>query len=80
MRPSLEPYGMESVLYLVIFKGILAHECGHGSFSNNAILNDTLGYILHTTVLVPYFSWQHSHAVHHAKTNHLTDGESHVPN
>jgi omega-6 fatty acid desaturase (delta-12 desaturase) len=36
---------------------VLGHECGHGSFSNNQILNDTLGYILHTILLVPYFSW-----------------------
>jgi len=28
---------------------------------------------------VPYFSWQHSHAVHHAHTNHITKGETHVP-
>ena len=30
-------------------------------------------------MLVPYFSWQFSHAKHHAKTNHLVDGESHNP-
>jgi len=36
---------------------ILAHECGHGSFSDNTYANDILGYILHTPLLVPYFSW-----------------------
>ena len=36
---------------------VLGHECGHYAFSNNNLLNDTLGYILHTALLVPYFSW-----------------------
>ena len=58
---------------------VLAHECGHGAFSRHKALQDTVGYILHTSLLVPYFSWQRSHAVHHAKTNHLTEGETHVP-
>ena len=31
-------------------------------------------------LLVPYYSWQYSHAKHHAKTNHLMDGETHNPN
>jgi omega-6 fatty acid desaturase (delta-12 desaturase) len=58
---------------------VLAHECGHGGFSASTLVNDTVGYILHTVLLVPYFSWQFSHAKHHSKTNHLVDGESHVP-
>lgn len=36
---------------------VLGHECGHKAFSNNDLLNDILGYILHTPLLVPYFSW-----------------------
>jgi len=36
---------------------VLGHECGHGAFSNNKIANDLLGYVLHTALLVPYFSW-----------------------
>ena len=35
--------------------------------------------MLHSILLVPYFSWQRSHAVHHANTNHITKGETHVP-
>ena len=58
---------------------VLAHECGHGAFSDNRVLQDTVGYILHTICLVPYFSWQRSHAVHHAHTNHVYKVETHVP-
>lgn len=58
---------------------MLAHECGHRGFSNSTLLCDTVGYVLHSLLLVPYFSWQYSHAKHHGKTNHLLDGETHVP-
>jgi len=58
---------------------VLGHECGHGGFSQYRVVNDTVGWILHSALLVPYFSWQYSHSKHHAKCNHLVDGESHVP-
>jgi len=58
---------------------VAAHECGHGAFSDNKTLQDTVGYVLHSLLLVPYFSWQRSHAVHHARTNHIEEGETHVP-
>jgi len=58
---------------------ILAHECGHGAFSKYKIINDIFGYITHSFLLVPYFSWKYSHIKHHKYTNHLIIGESHVP-
>ena len=58
---------------------ILGHECGHGAFSDYPLLNDVMGLILHQAVLVPYFPWKFSHAKHHRRTNHLVDGESHIP-
>lgn len=58
---------------------VVAHECGHKAFCDNTKLQDAVGYVLHTALLVPYFSWQRSHAVHHARTNHLSEGETHVP-
>lgn len=57
----------------------LAHECGHGAFSSFPIVNDIVGFILHTGLLVPYFAWKRTHAMHHAKSNHLLDGESSNP-
>jgi Fatty acid desaturase len=58
---------------------VLAHECGHGAFSKNKTLQDAVGYILHSLFLVPYYSWQRSHAVHHQYTNNIELGETHVP-
>jgi omega-6 fatty acid desaturase (delta-12 desaturase) len=42
-------------------------------------LQDAVGFVLHSALLVPYFSWQRSHAVHHQHTNHIYKGETHVP-
>jgi fatty acid desaturase len=58
---------------------VIAHECGHNAFSDNKLLQDTVGYILHTCLLVPYFSWQRTHAIHHAHCNSVELGETHVP-
>lgn len=58
---------------------VVAHECGHRAFAKTTKVQDTVGFVLHSLLLVPYFSWQRSHAIHHGKTNHLIDGETHVP-
>lgn len=58
---------------------VIAHECGHGAFSDYAAVNNVVGLVLHSILYVPYFSWQYSHAKHHSKTNHLLDGETHNP-
>ncbi|EGR34116.1 hypothetical protein IMG5_023400 [Ichthyophthirius multifiliis] len=58
---------------------ILGHECSHGAFSEKKWANDLLGYILHTIVFVPYFSWQYSHNIHHSKCNNIIEDETHVP-
>jgi len=58
---------------------VVAHECGHGAFSDNKLVQTLVGYSFHSLLLVPYFSWQRTHAVHHLNTNHVTEGETHVP-
>jgi len=58
---------------------VIAHECGHDAFCKEKWLQTSVGYAIHSIMLAPYYSWQRSHAVHHAKTNHLTEGETHVP-
>ncbi|SCZ91642.1 BZ3500_MvSof-1268-A1-R1_Chr5-1g07576 [Microbotryum saponariae] len=56
-----------------------AHECGHQSFSPSKTINNTVGLVLHSFVLVPYHSWRISHAKHHAATGHMTRDEVFVP-
>lgn len=58
---------------------VIGHECGHNAFCNEKWLQTLVGYTFHTSLMVPYFAWQRSHAVHHARTNHMTEGETHVP-
>jgi omega-6 fatty acid desaturase (delta-12 desaturase) len=58
---------------------VIAHECGHNAFHPNRRLETCVGFLLHSVLLVPYFSWVRSHAVHHAHCNHLEGGETHVP-
>lgn len=36
---------------------VIAHECGHQAFSKWQLLNDSVGIVLHSCLLVPYFSW-----------------------
>ncbi|XAR68593.1 Phosphatidylcholine desaturase [Bertholletia excelsa] len=58
---------------------VVAHECGHHAFSDYQWLDDTVGLVLHSCLLVPYFSWKHSHRRHHLNTGSLDRDEVFVP-
>lgn len=58
---------------------VLAHECGHHAFSDYQWLDDTVGLILHSFLMVPYFSWKYSHRRHHSNTGSLERDEVFVP-
>ncbi|TDZ24850.1 Oleate hydroxylase FAH12 [Colletotrichum sidae] len=58
---------------------ILGHECGHGAFSKSTKLNDTVGWVLHSFLSVPYFSWKFSHHRHHRFTGHMQKDMAFVP-
>ncbi|KAM9927377.1 hypothetical protein OXX80_010309 [Metschnikowia pulcherrima] len=58
---------------------VLAHECGHQAFSDSRLVNDTVGWVLHSYWLVPYFSWKFSHGKHHKATGHMTRDTVYVP-
>jgi omega-6 fatty acid desaturase (delta-12 desaturase) len=58
---------------------VIAHECGHHAFSDYQLLDDIVGLVLHSCLLVPYFSWKISHRRHHSNTGSLDKDEVFVP-
>ncbi|KAK1783364.1 fatty acid desaturase-domain-containing protein [Copromyces sp. CBS 386.78] len=58
---------------------VLAHECGHQAFSPSKLINDTVGWVLHSALLVPYFSWKFSHSKHHKATGNIERDMVFVP-
>ncbi|KAF5204234.1 Delta(12)-fatty-acid desaturase [Thalictrum thalictroides] len=58
---------------------VIGHECGHHAFSDDQWLDDTVGLILHSLLLVPYFSWKYSHRRHHSNIGSLEHDEVFVP-
>lgn len=66
-------WGLYTVLQGLFGTGlwVIAHECGHGAFSPSTFTNDLTGWVLHSSLLVPYFSWKFSHSAHHKATGHM---------
>jgi len=58
---------------------VIAHECGHQSFSDSKTINNIVGLVLHSILLVPYHPWRISHAQHHAATGHIAQDQVFVP-
>jgi omega-6 fatty acid desaturase / acyl-lipid omega-6 desaturase (Delta-12 desaturase) len=65
----------------------LAHECGHRAFvhfynnekSESNLINDSVGLVLHSLLLVPYHSWRITHGLHHAYTSHMDKDQVFLP-
>jgi omega-6 fatty acid desaturase (delta-12 desaturase) len=49
------------------------------AFSDYKYVNHIVGFILHTGLLVPFFSWKYTHSKHHKGTNHLLKDQVFVP-
>jgi len=58
---------------------VIAHECGHQAFSESKFINNSVGWVLHSALGVPYHSWRITHAKHHASTGHMTQDQVFVP-
>lgn len=80
--PHWQQYALTAIYWLVsgffmwcIF--VVGHDCGHGTFSDNWILNDIVGHLCHGSIIVPYYPWQLSHRKHHMYHNHVDKDYSH---
>ena len=49
------------------------------AFSPSRLLNDTVGFMLHSLFITPYFSWKSTHRRHHIFANDLTRDHNYVP-
>jgi omega-6 fatty acid desaturase (delta-12 desaturase) len=58
---------------------VIGHECGHRGFADSDLVNDAVGLVVHSCLLVPYFSWQFSHKRHHSNTGSVEHDEVFVP-
>ncbi|KAJ9249901.1 hypothetical protein DTO207G8_6381 [Paecilomyces variotii] len=58
---------------------VIGHECGHQAFSRFKVLNDFVGFVCHSFVLVPYFSFKLSHRQHHKATGNISRDVGFVP-
>lgn len=68
---------LQGTLFWALF--VVGHDCGHGSFSKLGWLNNLVGHLSHTPILVPYHGWRISHRTHHANTGNIDTDESWYP-
>ena len=67
----------QSTMGMALF--VAGHDCGHGSFSNSSFVNDTMGNVLHSVLMCPYYMWKLSHKHHHKHTANLDKDEVFYP-
>lgn len=58
---------------------VVAHECGHRAFAESNLINDSVGLVVHSFLLVPYHAWRISHAKHHKSTGNMELDEVFIP-
>lgn len=58
----------------------IGHDCGHGAFSHNYIINWMVGNLIHGVILTPYEPWRLSHRSHHKNTGNIDKEEIFYPN
>ncbi|KAJ7035913.1 fatty acid desaturase-domain-containing protein [Mycena alexandri] len=89
--PALPPFGLAALRWGawcvywwfqgLVFTGIwvIGHECGHGAFSPHKNINNFIGFVTHSFLWTPYFSWKISHHKHHISHASMERDEVYVP-
>lgn len=57
----------------------LGHDAGHTSLYSDNKINNAVGFVLHTYLLIPYFAWRSTHHAHHKATASMERDENYVP-
>jgi omega-6 fatty acid desaturase (delta-12 desaturase) len=50
---------------------MIQHDCGHGAFFRQRVVNDWVGRVISVLTLTPYDYWRRTHAIHHANSGNL---------
>jgi len=58
---------------------VIGHECGHRAFSPSNTVNDIVGLLVHSLLLVPFHSWRITHANHHKNNIHMVNDSVFLP-
>jgi len=58
---------------------LLGHDCGHKAFSKNRLINDGVGLLVHSFLLLPYEQWKFTHRNHHRYCGHIDKDEGYGP-
>ncbi|KAF8131462.1 delta-12 fatty acid desaturase protein [Boletus edulis] len=58
---------------------VLGHEAGHSNLSKNVYINHTIGFLCHSFIFLPYFSWRITHLRHHKVSGMMENDEVFVP-
>eukprot|EP00747_Dinoflagellata_sp_TGD_P209748 gnl/TRDRNA2_/TRDRNA2_83122_c0_seq1.p1 gnl/TRDRNA2_/TRDRNA2_83122_c0~~gnl/TRDRNA2_/TRDRNA2_83122_c0_seq1.p1 ORF type:complete len:549 (-),score=71.51 gnl/TRDRNA2_/TRDRNA2_83122_c0_seq1:69-1715(-) len=78
---AITVWPLYGILQGLVFWGLfcVGHDCGHQSFSKSKRLNDIVGNVVHSFILVPYHQWRISHRKHHSNHGHVENDESWTP-
>jgi omega-6 fatty acid desaturase (delta-12 desaturase) len=50
---------------------MIQHDCGHGAFFRQRVVNNWVGRVIGVVTLTPYDFWRRTHAIHHAHSGNL---------